>query len=169
MNYTENYQLPQWVESDRVLMDDFNNAMRKIEGGILSRWGKELIKEETTNRQLSQWDIDVSSVEFSQYELIIVSYRLTGVACCGFQVNHTGGSQLAYIGMMETQPDIPGHAILFPLRSSDTIVRCLGLGYGAGFGTASITYGEIDTFTFICNDESCYIGAGSTIKVYGTK
>ena len=31
MNYTENYQLPQWVESDRVLMEDFNDAMEKID------------------------------------------------------------------------------------------------------------------------------------------
>ena len=31
MNYTENYQLPQWVESDRVLMEDFNTANSKID------------------------------------------------------------------------------------------------------------------------------------------
>ena len=34
MNYTENYQLPQWVESDRVLMEDFNDAMTKIDQGM---------------------------------------------------------------------------------------------------------------------------------------
>ena len=25
MNYTTNYHLPQWVETDRILMDDFND------------------------------------------------------------------------------------------------------------------------------------------------
>ena len=34
MEYTENYQLPQWVESDRILMEDFNQAMAAIDGGI---------------------------------------------------------------------------------------------------------------------------------------
>ena len=34
MNYTQNYQLPQWESSDRILMDDFNEAMEKIEGGL---------------------------------------------------------------------------------------------------------------------------------------
>ena len=34
MNYTQNYQLPQWESSDRILMDDFNDAMEKIEGGL---------------------------------------------------------------------------------------------------------------------------------------
>ena len=34
MNYTENYHLPQWVETDRVLMEDFNAAMSSIENGL---------------------------------------------------------------------------------------------------------------------------------------
>ena len=34
MEYTKNYKLPQWVETDRVLMDDFNNAMTNIEEGM---------------------------------------------------------------------------------------------------------------------------------------
>ena len=31
MNYTENYQLPQWVETDRIMMDDFNEAMARVD------------------------------------------------------------------------------------------------------------------------------------------
>ena len=34
MNYTTNYHLPQWVESDRILMEDFNDAMETLDGGI---------------------------------------------------------------------------------------------------------------------------------------
>ena len=34
MDYTTNYQLPQWVESDRIMMEDFNEAMAAIDGGI---------------------------------------------------------------------------------------------------------------------------------------
>ena len=34
MNYTENYQLPQWEETDRVLMEDFNAAMSKVDQGM---------------------------------------------------------------------------------------------------------------------------------------
>ena len=34
MNYTENYHLPQWVETDRVQMEDFNEAMANIEEGL---------------------------------------------------------------------------------------------------------------------------------------
>ena len=34
MNYTENYHLPQWVKSDRIMMEDFNAAMAEIESGL---------------------------------------------------------------------------------------------------------------------------------------
>ena len=30
MNYTTNYQLPVWAETDRILMDDFNDMTEKI-------------------------------------------------------------------------------------------------------------------------------------------
>ena len=34
MEYTNNYHLPQWVESDRIMMGDFNEAMANIEEGM---------------------------------------------------------------------------------------------------------------------------------------
>ena len=34
MNYTQNYQLPQWVETDRILMEDFNDAFDTIESAM---------------------------------------------------------------------------------------------------------------------------------------
>ena len=34
MHYTQHIQLPQWVESDRIMMDDFNDMTAKIDEGI---------------------------------------------------------------------------------------------------------------------------------------
>ena len=34
MNYTQNYQLPQWVETDRILMDDFNDMTSALEEAL---------------------------------------------------------------------------------------------------------------------------------------
>lgn len=36
MEYTTNYHLPQWVKSDRIMMDDFNDAMAAMEEGMSS-------------------------------------------------------------------------------------------------------------------------------------
>ena len=34
MNYTQNYQLPQWVETDRILRTDFNDSYEKIDAAL---------------------------------------------------------------------------------------------------------------------------------------
>ena len=34
MNYTTNYHLPQWVESDRIMREDFNQMCADIDGGL---------------------------------------------------------------------------------------------------------------------------------------
>ena len=34
MNYTENYHLPQWEVTDRIMRVDFNEAMANIDSGI---------------------------------------------------------------------------------------------------------------------------------------
>ena len=34
MNYTTNYHLPQWVETDRIQMEHFNQAMADIDTGV---------------------------------------------------------------------------------------------------------------------------------------
>ena len=39
MNYTTNYHLPQWVETDRIMMEDFNQAMADIDAGIAGAKG----------------------------------------------------------------------------------------------------------------------------------
>lgn len=41
MNYTTNYHLPQWVESDRIMMEDFNEAMEAIDEGLSVCYGDE--------------------------------------------------------------------------------------------------------------------------------
>ncbi len=36
MEYTTNYHLPQWVESDRIMMGDFNQMCSDMEAGLTS-------------------------------------------------------------------------------------------------------------------------------------
>ena len=36
MNYTQNHHLPQWVKTDRIMMDDFNQAMADMESALNS-------------------------------------------------------------------------------------------------------------------------------------
>ena len=51
MNYTENYHLPQWEETDRVMRTDFNDAMLHIEEGLtVRREGESALRGEAWNR-----------------------------------------------------------------------------------------------------------------------
>ena len=40
MEYTTNYQLPQWVETDRIIMEDFNDMTSKIDAVLGQAPGK---------------------------------------------------------------------------------------------------------------------------------
>ena len=40
MEYTTNYQLPQWVETDRIMMDDFNDLTEKLDEALSEIPGK---------------------------------------------------------------------------------------------------------------------------------
>ena len=46
MNYTENYHLPQWEETDRIMRIDFNDAMAGIERGLSHEKTERLALEE---------------------------------------------------------------------------------------------------------------------------
>lgn len=54
MNHTANYKLPQWVEDDRILMEDFNQAMETIDAGLQSKASGETVAElaESVDSQL---------------------------------------------------------------------------------------------------------------------
>ena len=59
MEYTTNYHLPQWVETDRIQMEDFNAAMASIDAGM------QTIKEnaDTAGRTASTGAGKISSLE----------------------------------------------------------------------------------------------------------
>ena len=53
MNYTTNYHLPQWVESDRIKMEDFNQMCEDIDGGITAAKAAASTAQTTANAAYS--------------------------------------------------------------------------------------------------------------------
>lgn len=49
MNYTKNYHLPQWVKSDRIMMEDFNAMNSSIENGLTQTAAKADTAAQTAN------------------------------------------------------------------------------------------------------------------------
>ena len=77
MNYTQNYHLPQWVESDRVLMEDFNDACVTLEN-TLTDHGQTL-----DTLQAADAANTAAHAHFGNCQLYLLSYVGTGGAGAG--------------------------------------------------------------------------------------
>ena len=54
MNYTKNYHLPQWAETDRIQMEDFNEAMADIDEAMGTYYGMENLPWEMGSANISE-------------------------------------------------------------------------------------------------------------------
>ena len=92
MQKTVNYQLNQWVKSDRIQMEDFNSDNAKIDAAL--KGNADAVAAETAAREAASslvklmtatlgastatWQIDVSGIDLTQYaKLLIYPYLKT--------------------------------------------------------------------------------------------
>lgn len=92
LNYTENYHLPQWEPTDRVLRTDFNDAMSDIDDALKanadsvtelanrSRFTK--LKEYSYASQMTKIEIDLSDIDWSQWDKV----HIDGIPTNGSQM-----------------------------------------------------------------------------------
>ena len=127
MNYTQNYQLPQWVETDRILMDDFNDMNEALDEAIFSRLGPaEVIQQLAITRGMEVGDVtlDFSTVDWSKWSLAMLEYR------CMFNSNGVEGKSASMYLEIATDegtttlsiggqsPAAATTAVLFPFRDA---------------------------------------------------
>ena len=83
MEYTTNYHLPQWVESDRIIMGDFNEAMANLEGGITTaQEAADAAQSAADNAQntanTAQASADAAQAEAAKLPYVVGSYTGSG-------------------------------------------------------------------------------------------
>ena len=85
MNYTNKYQLPQWIKSDRILMYDFNNSMAAIENGMAANASATSAAQSAANSAKSTATSAKSTAETAltkaQSTFYIGKYTGTGSEC----------------------------------------------------------------------------------------
>ena len=74
MNYTTNYHLPQWVESDRILMEDFNDAMEALDEGMAEA---KTAAEAAYSPTQKPWVLGSATVSESQVDTVIYTFDFT--------------------------------------------------------------------------------------------
>ncbi len=83
MEYTTNYHLPQWVESDRIMMGDFNQMCSDIDGGILqAQEAADAAQSAADNAQntanTAQASADAAQAEAAKLPYVVGSYTGSG-------------------------------------------------------------------------------------------
>ena len=75
LRQTANYQLSQWDAEDRILREDFNDDNQKIDETMAAlKAGNyfEKLADVTTTQSCQQLDVDLSGVDFTQYDRLII-------------------------------------------------------------------------------------------------
>ena len=74
MNYTQNYHLPQWVRSDRIMMDDFNQMSRDLENGLRSNAQAAAAAQSAANSAKSAANAAQSTANTARSEAAVLPY-----------------------------------------------------------------------------------------------
>lgn len=177
MNYTENYQLPQWVESDRVLMEDFNAANLKVDQTLATLNSKSKltkIKTVTVSSQQNQVSLNISGVNWGKYHQVILEGNLKGNGDCEILLNNDTDS--SYRTLSGNSGDGVGKVASLPCTlwmqfwvGKDATHTPLAIGMAPTFfaGWDGPAYNTITTIQLNCTYERYYIGAGSTLTFWG--
>lgn len=96
MNYTNHLQLPQWAEQDRIMMEDFNDAMTKLDAkaaaqdaaitaevntraaadsALSAKAGAQLIASQTLLADANEFELSLASVDWRKWSTVIICIK----------------------------------------------------------------------------------------------
>lgn len=187
MNYTENYQLPQWVESDRVLMEDFNGAMSKVDTKIreaqeASPW--KCLKTMTVASSVEEVVIDVTDLNLTDYYELRLYCEFSS-ATTGTSVSLRVNDLSTYYESNNTHDSMAGVSLgtnpvhffcCFQLTLCGYVAGCCNYTYSGGtqFGSsctdrrcAMVLTEDLQKLQLRCYN--ALVGAGTRLKLFGIK
>ena len=188
MNYTQNYQLNQWEATDRVLRTDFNSDNAKIDAAIAETKAAipyVKIRELTVDAPAATVDLDVSSVDFSQYVKVELFLQSPEPRDISVQVNHldsgyaygaTSGGGSGHTNTTSILTTFREHGygvLLFYTPHPRGKVGCVdinsnGANSFSGYQRiAPVTWEELASFNFSVYQNT--IPAGTKIALFGVK
>ena len=191
-NKTEHYGLNQWVKSDEVLMEDFNEDNAKIEAAFQQveidlaaldsrklEWEpiKTVICEEAT----AQFDFDVSDIDWGAYRYVLMecsvpvsgsgTMYLIGNGTRSFGSFWTLGSANSSEGLAYLEYRKKFQVLFFPFRDVNRSVSCICLAYLFTYGTSGSdkNYSTLSTLGLMAYGSSYPISAGTQLDFYGMR
>ena len=175
MEYTTNYQLTQWDESDRILRADFNRDNARTEAAILDRLGPvEVIQQVELSRDstLSDAVIDLTDLDWDAWSFVAVEFlgSLSGPADYMLYMDFTGAPLTGYPGAAATLTPRPGLVVLLPCRDASRTVRLLSFP-GGELGTSTSAYSALQTVHLAANYTGIlsYLQGSASLTLYGIR
>ena len=186
MQKTTNYQLNQWVKSDRIQMEDFNSDNAKIDAALKSnadavaaetaareaadtelgkKAGLQLISSGTVSSDAYNVSVDLSNIAFGDWKTIYVSVKpvLNSEATMEVTVNNR------LHGAIISKVNAPFRVILLPLHDAE-FSCCGSIQYNGivNFQSSHYTFQQTSSLEFYASS-SQVIKAGTTYTIWGEK
>lgn len=196
MNTTTNYQLSQWEASDRVMRTDFNDNNAKIDAALkavsdlAAATPYRKLRDITTTASATQIDIDMSDVEFNEYQKLdiyihcssasVIAYamlRVNGLTT-GYYQGSTVLDRLVYMYMASDRDEYRGATCAEIFIGNALVGRSCAVNQQSG-STPGFPFvlllpstcapSEVTTLNLFAVGTGSVIGAGSRIEIYGVR
>ena len=166
MNYTQNYQLPQWVETDRILMEDFNDMTQKLETALSDKLGKiEVIQTVDAVSNTNLMAIDLTDFDWSAWSILLFQASLSGDSYENtVKMGFNGVSGASLLASLTKRGNML--AILFPGRDPNRQVCAVGFP-GGEFGFSTSPVSQLEQFSV--SIWPSYFKAGDQLVLFGIR
>ena len=186
MKQTSNYQLNQWDAQDRILREDFNDDNEKIDAAlaeIKAAGAYVKLKEVTLSVPANRIDVDLSDVDFREYERLFIYCSLPNESNPRYTVRldniadscYSGGSSA---GICNHCGEFSPNGELQSLELAASANRSLVISRVAGDGGGGVTYNAITSERWRFGEtgpnsinftHSTNFLTGSYVRVYGLR
>ena len=174
MNYTTNYNLPQWEDTDVVTREDVNGAMASIDSAIANASPLVKLLDYTSPSATTSLTVDLSGIDFTQYWQIFM-YVDIGTRYSRMRLNGvSSGYQCYSVGVTnptaKTQVDlvVSGMMITFcPVHNGNvSLSTCSVSPYRSVYDYATpVTWANWNSITLFEDT----LPAGSKVVMYGVR
>ena len=153
MNYTENYQLNQWEQTDRVLMEDFNADNQRLDSALStvtalatkSRFTK--LKEFTSTEASSFLEIYLNDIDWAAWDKVHVDIQAPRGGSYYFYVADAESSS-GHIGSISCSSNSGSWSPRMTFNVGFRSDRILDVTCGSFRGPTDVTYAQLVKMAF---------------------
>ena len=187
MNYTENYSLPQWEDTDVVTREDVNGAMSSIDSAIANASPLVKLYDVTTDAAASTLAVPLTGIDLTQYRYLFLDVEAKGgiylyLTCNGLTsytesyFNYGGSTTRSYLAAAEYGLDHLCRLMCLLTPRKAGYLQCLSYWetlYGTWVrgSSAELAWTDLSYFTLRSgqNEQTTATEAGARVLIYGVK